>query len=249
MNEPDAVDALTRLGLSTYEARVFVALQRLGTGTASDVAEVADVPRSQVYGAAEDLEHAGLLEVQQTTPRRYRPVSLDAARDHLRERFEADRDRAFDYIESVQGELADPDENREAIWTVTGTDAVADRIVDVIEDATDRALFGTGDTAFFPDAIRDALADAADRGVVVQVVSEDEDVLADATDAGLETSRVGTPMEPTPPSSRVALVDGDTIVLGVHDGATETAMWSANSRFASVLTESLETWFANELDV
>ncbi|QDX41208.1 TrmB family transcriptional regulator [Salarchaeum sp. JOR-1] len=249
MNESAAVDALARLGLSTYEARVFVALQRLGTGTASDVAEVADVPRSQVYGAAEDLEHAGLLEVQQTTPRRYRPVSLDAARDHLRERFEDDRDRAFDYIESVQGELADGDENREAIWTVTGTDAVTDRIADAVEDADDRVLFGTGNVAFFPDAVRDALVDAADRGVAVQIVSEDDAVIAAASDAGLETSGLTTPMEPAPPSSRVALVDGNTIVLGVHDGETETAMWSANSRFASVLTESLETWFANELDV
>ncbi|MEE6209180.1 helix-turn-helix domain-containing protein [Salarchaeum sp. III] len=249
MNKSDAVDALARLGLSTYEARVFVALQRLGTGTASDVAEVADVPRSQVYGAAEDLEHAGLLEVQQTTPRRYRPVSLDAARDHLRERFETDRDRAFDYIESVQGDLADSEDGHEAIWTVTGTDAVTDRIVEIIEDADDRVLFGTGLTAFFPDSVRNALVEADDRGVAVQVVSEDADVIAAASDVGLETSGLATPMEPAPPSSRVTLVDGDTIVLGVHDGATETAMWSANSRFASVLTESLESWFANELDV
>ncbi|GAA0657623.1 TrmB family transcriptional regulator [Salarchaeum japonicum] len=249
MNESDAVDALTRLGLSTYEARVFVALQRLGTGTASDIAEVADVPRSQVYGAAEDLEHAGLLEVQQTTPRRYRPVSLDAARDHLRERFEADRDRAFDYIESVQSELADTDESREAVWTVTGTDAVADRIVEAVTDADDRVLFGTARMAFFPDVVQDVIAAAADRGVAVQVVSESEDVIAAAADRGVATSHITEPVHPEPPTSRIALVDGNAIVLGVYDGSTETAMWSANSRFASVLTESLETWFANELDI
>jgi len=52
MNEGDAVDALKSLGLTTYEARTFVALQKLGAGTASEVADIADVPRSQVYGAA-----------------------------------------------------------------------------------------------------------------------------------------------------------------------------------------------------
>ncbi|PSP27801.1 hypothetical protein BRC65_04050 [Halobacteriales archaeon QH_2_65_14] len=56
MNDSEAVDGLKRLGLTTYEARVFLGLQKLGSGTANEVSDVVDVPRSQVYGAAEDLE-------------------------------------------------------------------------------------------------------------------------------------------------------------------------------------------------
>jgi sugar-specific transcriptional regulator TrmB len=61
MTDPTA--ALQRLGLSEYEAETFVALQQIDSGSASDVAEVSNVPRSPVYGAADDLEDRGLLDV------------------------------------------------------------------------------------------------------------------------------------------------------------------------------------------
>jgi HTH-type transcriptional regulator, sugar sensing transcriptional regulator len=96
MNEDDAIDALESLGLSNYEAKVFVALQKLGTGTARDIHGVTDVPRSQVYGAAENLQQRGLVEVQQSKPLQYRPVSLNAAKSHLRDRFERRQERTFD---------------------------------------------------------------------------------------------------------------------------------------------------------
>ena len=56
--ETAARTALERLGLSTYEAGVFVALEKLGRGTAREIAEATDVPRSQVYGAAEHIAAA-----------------------------------------------------------------------------------------------------------------------------------------------------------------------------------------------
>ena len=93
-NKTDAVDAFEDLGLTSYEAKVFIALHRLGLGTARDVADTTDVPRSQVYSVAESLESRGLLEVQQSNPIRYRPVSVDEARETLRDRFEREQDRA-----------------------------------------------------------------------------------------------------------------------------------------------------------
>jgi sugar-specific transcriptional regulator TrmB len=85
MSTHEAVEALRELGLSNYEARVFVALQRLGSGTAQEVSQVSDVPRSQVYGAADDLAARGLLEVVESSPKAFRPVDLSTARDQLTE--------------------------------------------------------------------------------------------------------------------------------------------------------------------
>jgi len=59
-----AVEQLTALGLSTYAARTFVALVSLGKGTAQDVSEIADVPRTRVYDAVEELRERGLVDVQ-----------------------------------------------------------------------------------------------------------------------------------------------------------------------------------------
>src|SRR5699024_1189511 len=64
----EAVAALKRLGLSSYEAQVFIALQRLDTATVREVDRTTEVPRSQIYGAAEDLAERGLVDIQQSTP-------------------------------------------------------------------------------------------------------------------------------------------------------------------------------------
>jgi len=157
MNDEDAVGALKRLGLSTYEARVFVALQKLGTGTASEVADIADVPRSQVYGAAEDLEGRGLVDVEQSNPTRYRPVGVEEARERLYRQLRSESDAAFDYLESVREEYGATEES-ESIWTVRGDANVVSRTAQLVESADDHVVYGTDDVSQLEPAVRDALA-------------------------------------------------------------------------------------------
>ena len=133
MEEGDAVASLERLGLTTYEAKVFIALQKLGSGTAREVSRVADVPRSQVYSVTESLEDRGLVEVQQSSPMQYRPVRIEEARKTLRERFETEAGRAFGYVESVRNERGGDNEEQEAIWTLTGRDHVSERTAELAE--------------------------------------------------------------------------------------------------------------------
>jgi sugar-specific transcriptional regulator TrmB len=141
MTDPTA--ALQRLGLSEYEAEAFVALQQIDSGSASDVAEVSNVPRSQVYGAADDLEDRGLLDVQQTTPKRYRAVSLEEAREQLRREFEREQEQAFDALAEIEPDFADGDERQEAIWTVRGREGIDARVESFLADAKSSITFGS----------------------------------------------------------------------------------------------------------
>lgn len=61
----EAIKQLPALGLSAYAARTLVALVELGEGTAQDVSGVADVPRTRVYDAVDELQHRGLVVVLQ----------------------------------------------------------------------------------------------------------------------------------------------------------------------------------------
>ncbi|PSQ46397.1 hypothetical protein BRD15_09160 [Halobacteriales archaeon SW_6_65_15] len=64
MDEAEAaIDALEQLGLTEYEARCFVALTRLPHGTAKEVGQVADIPRSRVYETMDRLQDRGLVDV------------------------------------------------------------------------------------------------------------------------------------------------------------------------------------------
>jgi sugar-specific transcriptional regulator TrmB len=243
MDEGEAVDALERLGLTTYEAKVFIALQKLGAGTARETSRVADVPRSQVYSVAESLEDRGLVAVQQSNPMRYRAVSIEAARKTLRERFETETDRAFEYVETVRNERGGDGEQQEAIWTLSGRDHVADRAAEIVRDAEDHVVFPARSTDLIPDDLAAALLEAADAGVDVHVVSLNADVRAlfDG-EPNVTISEPPYPRADDEHTGRAVFADGDVVlmsVLGNTDGlpelTTETAFWTAHTNFATVL--------------
>jgi sugar-specific transcriptional regulator TrmB len=253
MSEDAAVEALDELGLSTYEAQVFIGLQKLGAGSAREVAEVTDVPRSQVYGAADALAGYGLVDVQQADPTRFRPVDTDEARDRLVDRLESTADRAFDYIEEVTGEYADDDgERTEAIWTATGGETVAARARSLLDESSSRVVYGTSDLEYLEPGVAERLEAAAGRGVEVVVVS-----VNDAVGAAVEDVE-GVRFQPIPPerdvevgTGRLLVVDGDTMLLSVVPADamsgvdSETAFWSADTALATVLVTIMDGWFGD----
>jgi sugar-specific transcriptional regulator TrmB len=253
--ENDAISALQRLGLSKYEAAVFIALQKLGTGTASEVDRITDVPRSQVYGAADRLEELGLVEVQQSTPIQYRSIGLDEARERLRMRLDEEERHAFEYLETVRGECADDEETQVDVWTVQGVETINNRVVDLAGQATDRIFFGADDESMLDDAIVDTLT-SAPASVDVSIVSENPAVCE-----RFDTDNVTTHVLDEDPvsaiedrSGRVLVVDSDTVLLSILAGDElpelnrEAAIWSAGTGFAVVFIGLLDGWFGQYLD-
>jgi sugar-specific transcriptional regulator TrmB len=246
----DAVAALQRLGLSNYEAQVFIALQRVDSGTVRDVAELTEVPRSQVYGAAEDLAERGLIDVQQSNPIQYRAVGIEEARTRLRERLEREEERAFEYIETARNERTAEAETQEDIWTVRGRDTVTDRVEQLVAGADDRVVHGVRTPSMLDGGVLDALVAAADRGVDVTVVSANEAVHDRVGDIPDVTVRTAPDAPGDQRSARVLVVDADTLLLSVRGGGDvedEAAIWSAETGFATVLVGILETWFDRHL--
>ncbi len=242
MNEDDAIDALSDLGLSNYEAKVFVALQKLGTGTARDIHGVTDVPRSQVYGAAETLQERGLVELQQSKPIQYRPVSLETAKSHLRDRFERTQEQAFDYLESAQNEFVDSDEEREDVWSVDGSEAVNSRVEQLVREAESRIIFGVHDTSLYTHAIANALRERADAGVDVLIATDDREIRDQFDDLTV----VNVPEDPPEDrTGRVLVVDNETILISVLGGG-ETAIWSSQTGFAAILSQFIDVRIENE---
>jgi sugar-specific transcriptional regulator TrmB len=238
MDDTDAVDTLTRFGLTTYEARVFLALQKLEGGTASDVAEVTDVPRSQVYGAADELAERGLVDSLRTRPTVYEPVDLETAEERLLEQFESAGRDLFSYLDSVRGAGEGGSEVSEALWMIRGSANINERAAELIADADYRVVYGASRDPMFGPEIERALEDAAG-DVTTQVMTTDDGFLEDFADEGMET--IHEPPEGIPRSaSRVLMIDDDTLLLGMvtdrgTDDEQEVALWSAETTSASVL--------------
>src|SRR6059036_1939980 len=83
MKISEASEALQRIGLSRYEALVFVNLARAGATTAGDVARASGVNRVQTYRALEGLEARGLVEVTLDRPRRYAARAINEVFDMI----------------------------------------------------------------------------------------------------------------------------------------------------------------------
>lgn len=249
MDEDAAVEALGRFGLSGYEARVFIALQKLGQGTASDVAEATDVPRSQVYGAAESLADQGLVELQQSTPLRYRPVSPEEAETRLAARLEDQREQAFGYLAEVEGSLARDAERKAEIWTVEGAENITERVRTLAAGAEDRLLYGTADPNLLDGSLQEILIDHVASGHTVIVTSAEPTVLERAPDA-VSTQPAPPYLEAGDRSTRVLVVDGSTVLLGVRTAeGGETAVWSADTGFATVLARLVEGLLGELTDI
>ena len=235
----DPIEALESLGLSSYESRIFVALQKLGTGTAKEVSDVAEVPRSQVYGAAESLERRGLIEMQQSTPKTYRPVPLEEAKSRLVERFEANRERAFQYLDRVKDERAGGPEEKEGVWRLSGTAAVEGRMCQLIGGATRRILVGVNENVAFSPKLQSLLSEKAASGIQVAVIDEDPGTVPDLQ--GVAVLAIPPNLRDSEQAGRLLIVDDDTVLLSViDDDGEETAVWSARTGFARVLIPLVE---------
>ena len=245
-----AVDQLRALGLSAYAARTYVALVGLGEGTARDVSERVEVPRTRVYDAVEELSERGLVDVQRASPKRFCPVSVETTGRHFERTYATRVNRLREALEDVDHQPGS-DEQR-GVWTVTGRTAVADRVLEFLATAEREVIYMTVDE-LLTDEVVDGLRAADDRGVRVGLAPTDDAVRRRIRAAVGAVETVDTTWDPTEtPAGRVLLVDREQTLASVlvqdgTGGREETAIWGSGRTNSLVVV--LRATFAPGLDV
>ncbi|MFB6191828.1 MAG: TrmB family transcriptional regulator [Haloarculaceae archaeon] len=248
-----AVEQLKVLGLSTYAARTFVALVSFGEGTAQDVSEVADVPRTRVYDAAEELRERGLVDVKQSDPKRFWAISTETTARQFRQEYDhrvTALTAALDTLESPTGTT-----EQRGVWTVTGRDTVTERVVDFISTAADEVVYMTV-SEVLTDEVVESLATASGRGVSIRLaeMSETAERRLDGAVPGAELFDSIWDWSDTP-AGRLLMVDREKTLVSVlvpGDGEhppqprDETAIWGAGSRNSLVVV--LRALFTHQLE-
>lgn len=173
----EAVEILQQLGLKEYEAKCFVGLSRLSTGTAKRLSEVTDVPRTRVYDAIRVLEAQGLVEIQHSSPQQFRAVSLDEATNTLRDQYEARVNRLEDALESAEAIDGDGKEPVQEVWAMSGADAIENRSCQAIDKADEEVVLVISDESLVTDELIDHLT----------ALSDDVDLLLGTVTESLET--------------------------------------------------------------
>ncbi|WP_313692334.1 TrmB family transcriptional regulator [Halorarum halobium] len=156
-NLEEAVEVLQQLGLKEYEARCFVGLSRLRSGTAKQLSETTEVPRTRVYSAIRMLEAQGLVEIQHSSPQQFRAVPLEEATETLRDQYEARVERLHDALETVEVVDADDESPVQQVWAMTGRDAIENRTNDLVGEATDEIVLVVGNESLLTEDLIDTL--------------------------------------------------------------------------------------------
>lgn len=232
----DAIEALEQLGLTEYEARCFVALAQLPHGTAKDIGEVADIPRSRVYETMEHLQDRGLVELHDANPKQYQSVSIDTALRLLRAEYDSHLDTIEESFRQLEPEYK---ETVQGVWAIDGHDQVTGRVVDLIESADEEIVLLVLDEDLLDDDTLDTFAAAGDRNVSINIGTVSEtirDLVADAeVEASVFTTELiewFTAMSGKLRLGRLLMVDrGPVLASALHEEElpgipNETAVWS-----------------------
>lgn len=237
----EAVDLLTRFGFTEYEAKCYVALVRLGDGTAREISELADVPRARVYDCVEALNEAGFVDVQGSSPKRYRGVAPETAIDAIERDVERDIDRLGTLLPQLR---TSPDESDQGdVWVMEGLDAVGERLADMVDDADERIVMAVATESLLETDLPAALGRAVDRGVDVTVGSPGEPIRQQVGSAAPDATVVETwtwwESYPIRPGAMSAVCMGDSESLLVSADAGSSLPGVSNHR--AVWTDSAET--------
>jgi len=245
-----AVEQLTELGLSEYAARTFVALASLGEGTAREVSDAAAVPRTRVYDAVEELQKRGPVDVQQADPRRFWVVSAETA---ARQFEQAHTHRVNVLLESLAGlETTPRTEEQRGVWTVSGRDAVTERLVEFVDGADDEIIFMSVE-ALLTDRVVERLHAATERGVTVRLAGISEPVEAEIRESVTGAEGFDSLWDwSDDPAGRLLLVDRERTLVSVlvpgdgdspPDPREETAIWgSGETNSLVVVLRAMFTW-------
>ena len=170
-NHEQAVDLLEELSLKKYEAKAFVALTRLsGGGTAKEISDTSEVPRTRVYDAVRVLETKGLTEIQHSNPQRFWAVSIDEAVETLRREYDG---RVESLRQSLNGldpaEVEFDEDTSQEVWAMTGAEAITTRTQQLIDKSDEEVVLVIGDDSFLDAQLAECLQAAHERGVTVIV--------------------------------------------------------------------------------
>lgn len=99
------VTALSELGLTSYEAAVYLALLGRSNFTPTELASQAKIPRQRIYDVLASLEHKGLCLSRDTSPRSFAAIDPHLALDTLNQQRVAEFEREQQRVTQRSSEL------------------------------------------------------------------------------------------------------------------------------------------------
>jgi sugar-specific transcriptional regulator TrmB len=155
------IESLKSLGLTKYEALVYIALLRVKSATATEIHESSGVPRASVYPVVGQLLDKDLVSVSESVPKRFAAAPPKEAIARLLSHIEHDAKYAIDTLSNLHHKrITAGDTGEELIWNIYGIASIRKKLVDLIIGA-EKEIRIFAHPQIFSEEVREALGAAA----------------------------------------------------------------------------------------
>jgi sugar-specific transcriptional regulator TrmB len=263
----EIVDALKTLGLSEYQAKVYIAIIGYGSATASEISMASKVPQNKVYSVLKELEEQGLVFTggEGKGANVYRPNNPDFFIREMSIKYGNATGAARDFLIPLFERSSEQHQSK-SIWLLRGTSTVYAKLVEMILGAKEELILAT-DTLYdlkvarVVEAIKNRQKKLSDLKVKVITYAHgiddkyEKDVLQELTEMeGVEVKLLER-------EGRLGIiflvVDGREILQGSYAilsqeiGLGMVATWSDNKNFSELWHEFAKNYLwegARELE-
>lgn len=230
------MESLKSVGLTKYEALVYIALLRVEGATATEIHEISGVPRASVYPVLDRLTQKNLVIVSHSTPKRFRATPPEEGIDNLLRQIEADAHAAKEELGEIYRQRVTAGEGvEELIWSIYGEEKIIVRLEELIAHAKSSIRI-ISSWQFLKGNIRTVMQ-AAKRGISVEIVSDQPSPPGDCP-ASVRWIALPVLLRPAQPRvenlAGICIVDGEKalLVMGAKDAAP-TALYSESAGFVN----------------
>ncbi len=161
--EEKIINKLVNIGLSTYEAKAYLALVQNPDVSAYEISKTSGVPQSKIYENIKRLVKRGLAITKGTNPVKYTALPVE----EFLERYRDDINNSINYIEKNINTLKE-EPDVEYMWHFKGKSQMNNKIESIINNAKKSLYLEMWNYEF--DFFYKQLLDAKERGVNIVTI-------------------------------------------------------------------------------
>lgn len=175
----DLLKDLETFGLSEYESKALAALVSAGKASSvTELSQICDVPRSNLYSVLEKLHKKGLVEIQEGRPQLFKALepekSLMEIEKEKKKNLEEAKESALEKLSNLRGE-EETETIPALVWGVKGYDSVIKKMKGMIGRAKKQVLINSPDVDIFIEELYEELEEAEERGVKIKISTENKE--------------------------------------------------------------------------
>ena len=210
-----ATKTLESIGLSSYEARGYIALIAHGYGSAETIAETAKIPRTSSYKVLQSLCNKGFAISTRGRPTIFKPESPSKVKGRVIEHLE-DTFAKLDLLHEVLRNKGEP----QLVYTITTKPRVLEKIGELIEMAAETFMVSTPTFSEIRESLGKKIEQALARGIRITVITEPGQKIPEGANAVFRRGLIATDV----------IVDGSSALIASPDltacGYTDNASLS-----------------------